>query len=685
MGNRHGAISPTKGSALILAAALVLVAMATATARAAEDLCPNAEVRVGKSVDLPRCRAYEQVTPVEKGYGVFNGSPAFTIAARDGGAVAYTTNGPLPGSESGALSDVYLSQRQPGGWKLTPLTPPQTPIPGQTTFPIIQGFSEDLLHDAIVTANPPLAPGADPDVANLYIRETGPETWRLISTTQTPENFRWTFRFDGASKDFSHVVFDTHEPLLPGITGPSVYENFDGELRNVAVLPNGEPSTSAISVGGFGRGFHGVSDDGSRIYFISADAGNLYVRKDAASTVAIADSQRTVPDPHSLLDSPALFWAATADGNTAFFTTAVALTDDANTGTDSEGNPTDAGANLYAFDLETEKLTDLSVDSNPADAAGADVLGVVGSADDGSYVYFVARGDLAGGATSGSPNLYLWHEGSVHFIATLAEGDTRNWGSFMPEISSEVSPDGRHVLLSSAARLTSYDNTDVVTGEPDTEVYLYSADEDRLACVSCRPDGAAPTSSTSIVPFSAALLNPTRYERRYITDDGNSVVFDTTEPLVPRDTNGKRDVYEFDEGGLHLLSTGSSEFESVFGDMSADGSDVFIGTQEQLLPSDVDGYADLYDLRVGGGFHEAPAPLPPCAGGECQRSASSPPSAPSFGSNGFAGAGNVKPHRRCRKGTHLVRSHGKTRCAKKRHRVHHRKQRRAGSTGEGGK
>jgi hypothetical protein len=684
MGNRHRAISPSRGSVLVVATALILVTMVATKARAAEDLCPNAEVRVGKSADLPRCRAYEQVTPVEKGYGVFNGNPPFTFAARDGGAVAYSTSGPLPGSESGSISDVYLSQRQAGEWKLTPLIPPQTPIPGHTTFPFTQGFSEDLLHNALVTANPPLSPGADPDVANLYVRETGPEAWRLISTTQTPENYRWTLRFDGASKDFSHVVFDTYEPLLPGVTGPSVYENFNGELRNVAILPNGEPAPSAIFVGqGSARGFHGVSDDGSRIYFISTD-GNIYVRKDATSTVAIADSQRTVPDPNSPLGSPATFWSATVDGNTAFFTTALALTNDANTGTDSEGNPTDAGANLYAFDLETEKLTDLSVDSNPADTAGADVLGVVGSADDGSSVYFVARGDLAGAATSGSPNLYLWHEGSVHFIATLAEGDTGNWASFLPEVTSEVTPDGSRLLLSSAARLTSYDNTDAVSGEPDTEVYLYSADEDRLACVSCRPEGVAPTSSTSIAP-SHTIINPTRYERRYITDDGNQVVFDTTEPLVSRDTNGQRDVYEFDDGGLHLLSTGSSEFESAFGDMSADGSDVFIETQERLLPSDVDGYADLYDVRVGGGFPEAPAPVPPCAGGECQRSASSPPSASFFGSNAFAGPGNVKSHRRCRKGTHLVRRHGKARCERKRHKVHHRKQRRAGSTGEGGK
>ena len=55
------------------------------------------------------------------------------------------------------------------------------------------------------------------------------------------------------------------------------------------------------------------------------------------------------------------------------------------------------------------------------------MLGVVTASEDGSYVYFVAEGRLTTQANSeqeepvsGKPNLYLYHEGAVKFIATLA-------------------------------------------------------------------------------------------------------------------------------------------------------------------------------------------------------------------------------------------------------------------------
>ena len=37
---------------------------------ASAETCPNAAYRVGPSANLPDCRAYEQVTPVEKDGGI---------------------------------------------------------------------------------------------------------------------------------------------------------------------------------------------------------------------------------------------------------------------------------------------------------------------------------------------------------------------------------------------------------------------------------------------------------------------------------------------------------------------------------------------------------------------------------------------------------------------------------------
>ena len=63
--------------------------------------------------------------------------------------------------------------------------------------------------------------------------------------------------------------------------------------------------------------------------------------------------------------------------------------------------------------------------------------------EDGSYVYFVANGVLAPGAAPGrlcapgpgiaapeaTCNLYVWHNGTTSFIATLSDEDSGDWGS----------------------------------------------------------------------------------------------------------------------------------------------------------------------------------------------------------------------------------------------------------------
>src|SRR4029077_10022727 len=110
----------------------------------------------------------------------------------------------------------------------------------------------------------------------------------------------------------------------------------------------------------------------------------------------------------------ALFWAASADGSRIFFTSPAELTTASNTGPAHEGN------DLYEYDFDRpgEELVDLTAET--VDEAGARVLCVLDASEDGSYVYFVARGQLDGGAgVAGEPNLYFSHEGGPPtFIAT---------------------------------------------------------------------------------------------------------------------------------------------------------------------------------------------------------------------------------------------------------------------------
>jgi hypothetical protein len=146
---------------------------------------------------------------------------------------------------------------------------------------------------------------------------------------------------------------------------------------------------------------------------------------------------------------------------------------------------------------------------------------------------------------------------------------------------------------------------------------------------------------------------------RTLSADGNRLFFDSFEALLPRDTNGKGDVYEWQRAGsqsecdemgaelyvpssggcLSLISSGQSPSDSEFADASPGGSDVFIRTSSSLLPQDP-GQVDLYDARIGGGLPQRVGPPAACEGEACQGPLA-PPNDPTPASSAFEGAGNV--------------------------------------------
>lgn len=133
------------------------------------------------------------------------------------------------------------------------------------------------------------------------------------------------------------------------------------------------------------------------------------------------------------------------------------------------------------------------------------------------------------------------------------------------------------------------------------------------------------------------------YRNRPLSEDGRYLFFDTGEALVPQDTNGERDVYEYDTvtGQLHLISNGTCACESVFVDASPDGSNAFFVTHAKLVAADEGSAGDLYDARVDGGFTAQSTPPPaPCVGEECQPPGSPSPQLVTPSSATFAGAGN---------------------------------------------
>jgi hypothetical protein len=667
-----------------------------------------------------------------RAHGISSERPA--QAAADGEAVAYVGDPPASGGDGSAgpgEGNQYVARRSVrGGWMQTPVN-----APGFANR--YAAFSGELSVGVLNTGEE-LAESAPAGYAELYSRVTTGGPFEPLFTA-TPENsspggfgyvdgddqFTKSLGFAGANAGtvsvpaFSHLLFEADAalpstPAVPGGAGGAnnLYESVGGQLYLVNVLPNNrgvEPNaTFGVQEGRFASGTEGrdarnaISADGSRIYWSAVKAvqtgaseselraQRLYVRENAtqpegeggecepgkACTVQIDAAEAGL----GVSGGGGQFVAASSDGSRVFFTDEKRLTSDSSA---------QAGApDLYEYDLERpeeERLSDLSVPAKdivcpfPPGACGhADVQGVLGTSEDGSYVYFVAGGVISKGKNvegrepvQGQPNLYLRHEGATTFIVTLSgeDGDFTPGGGGTPYVgdwqgdpghrTAEVSPDGRGVVFMSRLSLTSYDN--VLDGVHLTEVFVYDAETGRIACASCNPSGEPPVAPPlpeyaknikgiwgSFIPVSSSL---DAYQPRVISQGGLRVFFDSIEPLVPRDSNGYLDVYEWEQDGtgscreaqscVYLLSGGQDPENSYLLDASASGNDVFFVSRAQLTSEDRGGETEvLYDARVGGVVPPAEAK---CSETGCQGVPLAPPIFATPASVTFAGTANFSP------------------------------------------
>ncbi len=501
--------------------------------------------------------------------------------------------------------------------------------------------------------------------------------------------------FAGGSSGFTSLLFEANDALIPGngsiehelrkdvereVTDGEdhsyLYDSVGGKLALIDVLPGSQsvPAGTVASHAIFGAtaankpvknlpDFSNViSADGSRVYWTDlasgANEGRVFLRENPGMPVSPVDSEGhcvvsvdacTVP----VSAGAARYWTSAEDGRFAFYT--------------------EAGA-LYRFDAVTGVSEELTKNT-------ADVIGVVGTSENGEDAYFVAEeavGSIHGpGGTApqqGEPNVYLSDHGTVTFVATLAFIDGTNvepiddiytpvevgdWVAGLGNRTAEVTPDGGGLVFMSSARLRTLGFPDGVPNGGLQEVYLFQAGSDELFCVSCSPSGETPpaqyegVNGPGAAAFSAVSWSDT-YEPQWVSDDGNEVFFNSVVPLVPQDTNGKQDVYEWeregtgncvtgtgaDGGCLYLLSSGSSEQASWLLGSSTSGEDVFIVTRSRLTPNDGDEADNLFDVRAHG---ERPVEEGACTGTGCQGVPAPPPTFATPPSVTFEGVGNFPP------------------------------------------
>ncbi len=646
------------------------------------------------SEGLPDGRGYERVSPRDKQGGeVFATNPFLgdcrqclpgvndetfpMLSAPDGNAIVYEG---YPFSNMGAVNEnEYIAEREPGGgWATVDLSPTRErrETGGRAGY---RGFAADLSVGVLYQAlEPALSPEAPAEYPNLYLqRSAEPSVLRPLITRPPPARGRaehgtnsdaLQLEFAGASSDFTRVVFQGNDALtgrVPAVApaAPSIsqgeaeagsahdlYEWSNGGLKLVSVLPGNAEATSAAVLGSgplLARQAqavkdpdvsHAISADGSRIFWTDTQDHHVFLRQSGERTVYIRDPAGGV------------FLTASTDGSRVLL---------------SDGH-------LYNVEAKDPATGTPALEANLSRGKPG-FVGILGTSEDLSRIYFVDEAALASGATSGTPNLYLWEGAAARFITVLTGGGT-DVAASPTDRTAQVTPDGEYAAFISSAPLTGYDNnvsssvnqgrSCPVSGEPAgsepacSEVFEYDAGTHRLVCASCNPTLARPlgASSLSLIDPFLGSLGGTLQQPHNLLADGR-LFFDSFDSLSPYDTNGQHeDVYEYEavgtgscsasqaepgQGGLQghggcimLISSSGAGVDSSFIDSSSDGGDVFFVTRAQLVPQDEDELIDLYDAREPHrpGEHVGP-PAQGEAGastaGECSSTAQCRPASPS--------------------------------------------------------
>jgi hypothetical protein len=610
----------------------------------------------GSSFVLPDGRQYEMVSPPEKHgalVSVSSESEGLIVAAENGDALTFVTNIPTDTKVVGFDNDAQnLSVRGSDGWSSRGLAVPHSLAAGPSVVygPEYRYFSSDLSH-AIVQPFGQFTPCVNAEGASqLCLSPEASEQTAFLGTDFLNGNvqepclqaraycarplvsgcpgagkacprvveehadvapgtvFGRLFggesegsegrpychieyseyeigkycgpEFVAATPDLSHILLEAEAKLTPEAPSPTevgpnfLYEWSAGHLTYVGEGFTGLNGGSTGGVGADHGGVDPISAGGSRVVFhgIEKKSGRLLMRDTVnGELVQIGGAE-------------AYFQAISSDGSRVFF---------------------DEGGELYVYETTGGEGASLvgRTRSLTGDAGlSGDVLGV---SQDGSYVYFVSQGVIAGsGATSAGNNLYMDHyigsEWKPSFIATLSSEDIHDW---QPEFGlvgqpTRVSPNGQWLEFMSSAPLTGYDNHDAVNGLPDAQVYLYHAATGEgsatLTCASCDPTGAQPTGirygllgerGYSLAELHLEYANaweaqsmvsayvpgwqettpgyqPEDYQSRYLSNSGR-LFFDSMDALVPEDVDGTQDVYQYEPQGVGTCASAASSSGSV--------------------------------------------------------------------------------------------------------------------------
>ncbi|MGH2974082.1 MAG: hypothetical protein ACRDLL_04340, partial [Solirubrobacterales bacterium] len=433
---------------------------------------------------LPDNRGWEMVSPADKNGGGIAEPESIAKggtlqASSGGGSATYSSSSSFAGGQGAPPASQYISTRTENGWQTQNIAVPIF----SGSYDIAQGgapyrlFSTDLVRSLLLNGkgcrgeatgcpvpNPTL-PGTDAPAGyqDYYLRINASGGFEaLLGPSETGLSGQSASQFEvtlaGASPDLTHVILSSCSKLTASATSgcpteANLYEwsTGGGALKQLNAFPG-----AALAA----QGANAISIDGNRVYLY--EGGNLFVRDGATLKQADAGG-----------GGGGAFQLASADGSVAYFTKA---------------------GDLYRYGTVADTVTKL--------ASSADVQGVLGAAGNGSNLYYLRSGGLyrCAAANSAAAN---GCDTAAKIAATADSSD------YPPSTgTARVTDDGAKLLFASTTPLedssgNTYDNTDLVTGDPDTEIYLYDA-ATGLACVSCNPTNGRPIGPSTI---SGAIAN----------------------------------------------------------------------------------------------------------------------------------------------------------------------------------
>jgi hypothetical protein len=421
--------------------------------------------------------------------------------------------------------------------------------------------------------------GFDPDTGepnpptpcvDIYERDLVAATTKLVSIGPAGASGHFEPGFAGASRDGTHVFFETREPLTSEDTDSGCIDDENETVPCTDVYERTGDRTNLVSTGPAGGNgkfdakFDAVSADGSRAFFftrekLTSDAnafGGIYERSGGATTFV----------------APGNFDAISSDGRRVFFDTSGALV--------SEDTDSCSGGfgchDVYERDIESGTTRLISTGPQPNQPYDADFAGVT---PDGEHVFFVTQESLV--AEDGVPDepgcadVYERFRDETTLISTgpkRAGLDACFGGSGLPRFT----PDGSQVFFASAEQLVDEDT------DASTDIYERTGGTTTLLSI-----GPAGGNGASAAVFWGA------------SDDGSHIFIGTSERLLTEDTNDEFEIYERSGGTLGLVFTGpNGQFRASQIGASPDGG-FFFETNERLVPEDPDSSADAYE-RLGG-------------------------------------------------------------------------------------